>query len=331
MAKKAKNYDSEGPPKITLYTIALDDDQMEKLKAYCDYRLWVFYDVNYARFAFKNKNLKVNVVGYNSGKAVISGKGTEDVVRDVIEAEITGDPRLGYEEVHNPEWFEDHAGLDEAGKGDLFGPVVCATVIADGSLVRKWMEEGIKDSKKIADTQILRLDKKIRQTKGAVVKTAFCGMTKYNQLMSRPQANLNKLMAWLHARALEEALQKKPVSWGMLDQFSKQPLVQKVLKENGTKFDLRMQTHAEADPVVAAASIVARAEFVRQMSKLSEKFGEELKKGAGALVKAQGKKLVEKMGPDALGDFAKLHFKTSYEILGLPVPVKNNPWQKWGK
>ncbi len=328
MAKKAKNSDSEGPPKITLYTIALDDAQMEKLKEYCDFRLWEFYAVDYARFAFKNKMQKVNLVGYNSGKAVISGKGTEDFVRDVLEAEITGEPRLGYDEVHNPEWFETHAGLDEAGKGDLFGPVVCATVIANGDIVRKWMEEGVRDSKRLSDPQILRLEKIIRRTKGAVVKTAFCGMGKYNQLMSRPQANLNKLMAWLHARALEEALQKKDVPWGMLDQFSKQPLVQKELKERGLKFDLRMRTHAESDPVVAAASIAARAEFVRQMQKLSKVFGEELKKGAGALVKAQASKLIGQLGPDALGDFAKLHFKTSYEVLGLPVPVKK-AWVKY--
>ncbi len=328
MAKKAKYSDDEGPKKITLYTIALDDDQMEKLKAYCDFRLWEFYAVDYARYAFKNKMLKVNVVGYKSGKLVISGKGTEDFVRDVLETEITGDPRLGYDEVHHPEWFEAHAGLDEAGKGDLFGPVVCATVIVDGDIVGKWMEEGVRDSKRLSDSQILRLDKIIRRTRGVVVKTAFCGMTKYNQLMSRPQANLNKLMAWLHARALEEALQKKEVPWGMLDQFSKQPLVQKVLKENGVKFDLQMRTHAESDPVVAAASIVARAEFVRQMQKLSKNFGEELKKGAGALVKAQAGKLIGQLGPDALGDFAKLHFKISYEVLGLPVPVKKT-WVKY--
>ena len=330
MAKKAKKTDSEGPPKITLYTISLDDGQMEKLKEYCDYRLWQFYNVDYARFAFKNKMLKVNVVGYKSGKVVIAGKGTEDFVRDVLEAEITGDPRLGYDEVHNPEWFEEHAGLDEAGKGDLFGPVVCATVIADGDIVRKWMEEGVRDSKKLSDSQILRLDRKIRQTRGAVVKTAFCGMAKYNQLMARPQANLNKLMAWLHARALEEALAKRTVSWGMLDQFSKQPLVQKNLKEKGLKFDLRMRTHAESDPVVAAASIVARAEFVRQMQKLSKIFGQELKKGSGALVKEQATNMVQKLGSDALGDFAKLHFKTAYQARGLPVPEKYNAWQKWG-
>ena len=132
-------------------------------------------------------------------------------------------------------------------------------------------------------------------------------------------------LAWLHAKALEKALDKKFVPWGMLDQFSKQPLVQKQLKRKD--FDLRMETKAGSDPVVAAASVIARAEYLRQLRKLSTGFGEELLKGAGAATKAQGQKLVEKLGPDRLGEFAKLHFRTSYEILGLPVPQKT-AWVK---
>ena len=80
----------------------------------------VSYDVAYSLFAFKGE--KVNVVGYQSGKLVVSGKNMEDFVRDILEPEITGEALLGYEEVHNPEWFTLHAGADESGKGDLLVP-----------------------------------------------------------------------------------------------------------------------------------------------------------------------------------------------------------------
>ena len=143
-----------------------------------------------------------------------------------LEPEITLSPQFGYEEVHHPEWFEAHAGLDESGKGDLFGPVVCATVIADGDMVRDWMDKGIKDSKRLGDSQIFKMEKVILKTKGAVVEKAWCGMRRYNELMARPRANLNTLIAWLHSKALEAALEKRSVAWGMLDQFSRQPLVQ---------------------------------------------------------------------------------------------------------
>ena len=323
MSRNYKDFEVEEEKKVTLYTIKLSDEEAEKLRLWCKGRGWGENEVAYARFAFKGP--KVNLVFYESGKLVLQGKMTQDFVVDVLEPEITLSAELGYDEVHHPEWFEHHAGMDESGKGDLFGPVVCATVIADGDMVRKWMDDGIKDSKKITDPQIMRLEKIILRTKGVVVEKSFCGMPKYNELMGRPKANLNKLIAWMHAKALEAALDKKQVPWGMLDQFTKQPLVQKQLKRKD--FDLKMETKAESDPVVAAASVIARAEFLRQLRKLSVGFGEELLKGAGAATKAQGVKLVKQLGPDRLGEFAKLHFRTSYEILGLSVPVKTQ-WVK---
>jgi ribonuclease HIII len=179
-----------------------------------------------------------------------------------------------------------------------------------------------------AESQIIKLDKMIRETHGVVVKTCFCGMPKYNELMARPGANLNRLLAWQHATALDQALAEKRVPWGLLDQFTKQPLVQRELARKGVKeFDLRMRTKAEEDPVVAAASVVARAEFVRQMHALSKKFGAKLQKGAGPLVKQQAHEIINRFGARALGEFAKLHFRTAYEVvqaagkLGeLPLP-----------
>ncbi|HTB62400.1 MAG TPA: ribonuclease HIII [Opitutales bacterium] len=313
----------------TSYTITLTAEQMDKLKAWCDHRMWSFFAVEHARFAFAGDN--VNVVCYNSGKCVIAGKKTEDFVTYVLENEITGDPRLGYDEVHHPDWFEPHAGLDESGKGDLFGPLVSACVsVGHDEAARAWMEAGVKDSKAISsDSVVLRLDKLIRATRGVSVQTVVPGMRKYNELYLKFGSNLNKLLAWYHARGLEAALKQQPVPWALLDQFTKQPLVQRSLRDVPKPFELRMRTKAESDPVVAAASIVARAEFVRQMQTLSEMAGEELRKGASAEVKAQAKRLIQKFGPDALGDFAKLHFRTAYEALGLPVPEKK-AWIKYG-
>lgn len=326
----------EEPRKLATYTLKLDDAQMNQLRGILQERGWAPFEVAYARFAFRADHLKVNVTAYTSGKVVVAGKGTEDFVRDVLEPEVTGAPKLGYEEVNHPDWFESHAGLDESGKGDFFGPVIAATVIADRPAIDAWIAAGVKDSKKIAEPQILRLDAIIRATRGAVVRTCFCGMPKYNELMGRPGANLNRLLAWQHATALEQALAQKRVPWGLLDQFSEQPLVQRELTRKGVKdFELRMRTKAEEDPVVAAASVVARAEFVRQMRELSERLGEPLQKGAGSGVKAQAAAIVSRLGARALTDFAKLHFRTAYEVvsaagklgeLPLPEPKAKMEW-----
>lgn len=334
---KKPHEDADAPKKLASYTAKLDDAQIEKLRAICVQRGWMPFEVAYTRFAFKADHLKINVSAYTSGKVVIAGKGTEDFVRDTLEPEVIGAAQLGYDEVLHPDWFESHAGLDESGKGDFFGPVIAATVIADKSAIESWRKAGVQDSKKIAELQIIKLDKIIRETRGAVARTCFCGMPKYNELMARPRANLNSLLAWEHATALEQALLVKRVPWGLLDQFTKQPLVQRELaRKKVDGFELRMRTKAEEDPVVAAASVVARAEFVRQMHLLSKKFGAKLQKGAGPLVKEQAHQIIAKFGVRALGDFAKLHFRTAYEVvkeagkldeLPLPEPKERMEWQ----
>ncbi|EIP97438.1 ribonuclease HIII [Opitutaceae bacterium TAV1] len=343
MPKKPASADDEAPKKISSYTIKLDDAQMELLHDICKARHWMPFEVAYTRFAYKADHLKLNLSAYTSGKVVIAGKGTEDFVRDVLEPEVTGAPKLGYDEVLHPDWFEAHAGLDESGKGDFFGPVVAATVIAEKSAIEAWRKAGVQDSKKITGNRILELDRLIRETPGVVARAVYCGMPKYNELMARPRASLNKLLAWQHAKALLQALGEKPVPWGLLDQFSEQPLVQRELARLGgapAGFDLRMRTKAEEDPVVAAASIVARAEYVRIMNTLSQRFGEPLQKGASALVKKQGLAIMEKFGARALGDFAKLHFRTAWEIvkeagkldeLPLPEPKERVEFRSIGR
>jgi len=197
----------EEPKKISSYTVKLDSAQVGRLRAILEARGWTPFDVAYTHFAFKADHLKVNVCAYTSGKVVVAGKGTEDFVRDVSEPEITGAAKLGYDEVLHPDWFESHAGLDESGKGDFFGPVIAATVIADKSAIEEWRKAGAQDSKKMAESKILELDRLIRETKGASVATCFCRtMTRYNELMGRPGANLNRLLAWQHATALGDAL-----------------------------------------------------------------------------------------------------------------------------
>ena len=335
MVKKSSG-EEEAPKKLASYTIKLDDAQMEALRKILTVRGWTPFEVEYTRFAFKADHLKVNVSAYTSGKVVIAGKGTEDFVRDVLEPEVTGTAKLGYDEVLHPDWFDPHAGLDESGKGDFFGPVVAATVIADRAAVESWIKAGVKDSKRIAEMQIFKLDEIIRNTSGVVVRTCLCGMLKYNELMTRPGANLNRLLAWQHATALEQALATKRVPWGLLDQFTEQPLTQRELAKKGVKdFELKMRTKAEEDPVVAAASIVARAEFQRQMVTLSKRFGARLQKGAGPLVKEQAKEIIQKFGVQSLREFAKLHFRTAYEVvaecgklaeLALPEPREKMEW-----
>ena len=114
----------------------------------------------------------------------------------------------------------------------------------------------------MTDSSILKLEKEIRKTKGVVIQTAFARMAKYNELYRKFDNNLNKLLAWYHSKSLIGALDERPVPWGLLDQFSKSKPVDPYVKDR-EGFTLVSRTKAESDPVVAAASIVARAVYVR--------------------------------------------------------------------
>ena len=110
MARKAKQDSDDEPKKVAMHTLKLDVAEAAKLRTILVAKGWVSFPVDHAAFAFKGENL--NIVHYKSGKCVISGKGTEDFVKFTLEPDVTGQAVLGYEEANNPEWFEEHAGLD---------------------------------------------------------------------------------------------------------------------------------------------------------------------------------------------------------------------------
>jgi ribonuclease HIII len=205
---------------------------------------------------------------------------------------------------------EGHIGVDESGKGDFFGPLVVAACYVGPEHLAEL--DGVRDSKKLTDPMALRLSDKIR----AVCPHSVITMNpeKYNELYEKFK-NLNHLLAWGHARSIENVLEIQPAELVISDQFSAGGMaVKRALFELGKKVEFRSMVRAEADIAVAAASILARAEFLRRLRRLSEECGMDLPKGATVVI-GPGKRLVAKLGPDALRKYAKMHFKTSGQVL----------------
>jgi ribonuclease HIII len=208
--------------------------------------------------------------------------------------------------------FEPHVGIDESGKGDYFGPLVVAACYVDGAMARQCLRLGVADSKSIRSARrIASLAETIRSVTGGRFSVVVVGPEAYNRLYDS-FGNLNRLLAWGHARALENVLDREPgCPRALSDQFGRKELVLKALKKRGRTITLEQTPRAEADVAVAAASILARAEFVRRLETLSDSVGHALPKGAGPAVVEAASALVRRRGKDALRTVAKLHFRTT--------------------
>jgi ribonuclease HIII len=261
---------------------------------------------------------------------LIQGKGVEEFVQFELEPKILGEAKLGYEEVHAPEMFEPHFGVDESGKGDFFGPLVIAGVYVDRGIARKLMDAGVQDSKRIgSDVRIRALADEIRKNSMGLFEVVLIGPAKYNELYEK-FGNLNKLLAWGHARVIENLLGKKPdCPRSLSDQFADARLIEQSLLRHGQKIDIQQRPRAESDIAVAAASILAREGFINWLEREGKKLGVRLERGASPAVKASAEKLIKEKGPGALRQVAKIHFRTAHDVAPehFAAPPPRTPWR----
>ena len=304
--------------KVTSYVCTVTEEQAEQLRLLLDGRGWKFSEQPYARW--KAVLEKTNVVAYNSGKLTVQGGGTEDFVTFLLEPEILHTFTFGYEEEPAEEAVDPHGGVDESGKGDFFGPLCIAGVYADEVTGPKLRAIGCCDSKLIKSSKkIMELSAGIREIAGNGWTAVVIGPESYNRLYAK-FGNLNRLLAWGHARVIENLLEKVPACPRMLsDKFADERLIRRALLTRGREIRLDQRTKAESDVAVAAASILSREQFLRGMAKLEAEFGIELPRGAGPLVKAAGRSLMERFGASVFERCAKTHFKTWNELTGTPV------------
>jgi len=303
------------------HTCTLTPDQGAKLRALLERSGFVFREVPHAEFA--GDKGKVGLVFYKSGKLVVQGKETRDFVEFVLEPEILQEARLGYETTLNPELLQPRLGVDESGKGDFFGPLCVAGVYINETVVKAWLEAGdIRDSKSISsDKKIATLAETIRETPGCVSSVVPIGNEAYNRLHAK-LGSVNAILAWGHARVIENLLGQRhrmdpPPVRAISDQFARsKATVQRALMSLGRGIELVQRHKAESDLAVAAASILARHEFVTRLNSLGRQFGISLPKGASSAVIEAGRQFVQAHGVERLGQVAKLHFKTAQVVAG---------------
>ena len=204
---------------------------------------------------------------------------------------------------------EQYIGTDESGKGDFFGPLVIAGVFVDAGRKKELDRIGVRDSKLVAHSSIKKLSNSIKKISGReCFNIVVINPPRYNELYEK-FGNLNKLLAWGHARVLENILAEKDASIAISDKFGSEKLIINALQEKGKHLDLNQFHKAEKYTAVAAASILARDRFNDWFEKIKLDLDIDLPKGASAKVTEVARLIKNKEGYEYLSQFTKLHFK----------------------
>ncbi len=313
---------------LNSYTHPLTQEQTNKLRTLLEERGFTFSPKPYTIFFAQKEKLSVAV--YEKGpKVLVQGRGVEDFVKFTLEPEIFGEARLGYEEVHLPEMFQPHFGVDESGKGDFFGPLVIAGVFVDQQSARQLLNLGVQDSKRIgSDTRIHGFAKEIRRIARNATDVVAIGPARYNELYKK-FGNLNSLLGWGHARVIENLLARKPdCPRSLSDQFADARVIENALLRHGRKIRIEQRPRAESDIAVAAASILAREGFINWLERKGKELGVKLGRGVSAEIKSAATAIVEKHGAEMLSQIAKVHFRTAHEVAptAFPAPPPKRIW-----
>lgn len=293
--------------KPACFSTKIDVKLKDKIKEDLKNMDFQFSQPQYTIFSAKKKG--VVVVLYESGKLLVQGKEKDSFIEFYLEPEILKNFKYTYPEAHLDK--TERIGVDEAGKGDFFGPLCIAAVHATNENIKGLLDLNVRDSKNISDKTILKIGKEIKDKYEHTLIRIF--PEKYNELYIKFK-NLNSLLGWAHATAIDKLVKKTNCKNVLIDQFADKKVVSSAIKQKNLEIDLKQRHRAEEDIVVAAASILARYAFLEGMKVLSEELDIELPKGASQKVIEIGKKIVLKFGPEKLEQVAKIHFKTHKEI-----------------
>ena len=318
-------------PKKTSFTYELTEDQQEILLGLMVNGNFRRREVPYSLYSIEGDHFNATLYEkqkHGKRKLCIQGSKAEDFVLFQLEPLVLGAATLGYEKELSPELFAPHAGSDESGKGDYFGPLVVCCACTDETLSDEMAKLGVRDCKQMSDKAVLTAGAKLRALLGptgfAVVKL---GPAAYNRLYAKIK-NINRMLAWAHGTAIEELLTKRQ-SCGrvVVDQFAPtEDTIRRALKERGRKAVVEQRHKAESDIAVAAASVIAREIFLRSIADMTaELFGPPPPDGSPApkvpagssdpRVRELAEEMVRRNGATWLMNHCKAHFQTTDKVL----------------
>jgi ribonuclease HIII len=257
------------------------------------------------------------------GLSAVHGGKKDGPLADILQSILSAHPKSGPRLPGMHTW-ERWIGSDESGKGDYFGALVVAAFAMDRALEPTLRALGVCDSKLLRDRQICEIALTLHREYPSRINYILIKPAKYNSLYASFKSqgkNLNDLLAWLHASAALDLLTRNPLSEGILvDQFSLARKASAAIKSKSPLTTVIERTGAESDPAVAAASVIARYQFIKHMELMEKVHKMNFPLGASKAVRKAASEYVKAFGEKALGDVAKLHFKTTAALDVISIP-----------
>lgn len=258
-----------------------------------------------------NEKIKLQVYfGKKGVKTILQGNQESDLYK-LVQSIVFEQQALPFNDALEDEPVN-YIGTDEAGKGDIFGPLVVAGFHYDESIRNTLAGIGVRDSKDLSDFQIKQIAGKLKKMYEGKYSIVFISPEKYNELYASFN-NLNKMLNWAHSKCAANLLETTDAGTVITDKFSKLEL--NITSGNiEQKYTLEQTPRAERFLGVAAASILARASFLSWFVQQIE-VAENLPRGAGEKAETSLRKIIKDHDRDTLNKIAKMHFKSVKKVL----------------
>ena len=287
----------------------------EQIKEMIEYYHGYLINVTSNYMIARAKVTNVTITFYRTNVVLFQGSGaTKEYLHWAESYQLPFDKVITNDDVNYSELSV--IGTDEVGTGDYFGPiVVCATYVSKEN-IQKLRLMGVKDSKMLTDSQIIPLSLKIAEF--IPYSIIYLDAEKLN-LLSKKEYNLNFVKAYLHNKSIYSILKKHPeVKYDaiLIDEFTPREKYLEYLKntQNVVENITTIKRGEQAHIAIAAASILARAAFLKEMQKLSKTYDMPILKGAGREVDRNAISFVKSFGWKELFKIAKIKFANTQRI-----------------
>ncbi|MCK4937027.1 MAG: ribonuclease HII [Methanosarcinales archaeon] len=203
------------------------------------------------------------------------------------------------------------AGVDEAGKGPVLGPMIVAGVVMEEAILPELGRLGVKDSKVLSPVRRNYLSAKIKEiaTSYHILEVSAAQIDEMRNIMT-----MNQLMVVTHAKVLQNL--KPDVAYLDAADVKEERFGENVKQRYAAPINIIAKHKADATyPIVAAASILAKVRRDRIIMEREREMGVVL--GSGYPSDPKTRKFLEEWIKvyGSLPDIARHSWKTSENLL----------------